>query len=276
MSQQMTTTPRPQQDAERPAEKGMEYVSVNKNYLTIREKDFGYIIIPTELIQAVAIKGNNIRISLKDRTVFKCHISKPASAAIDRISIYDEPNGNSNAAKLFRNTCCESVTGKKVRYIRTEQLILSGGLFLLAFFIPAMVSYFSADPEFCLGRSSSLIFLTMNFALYNLVASDFSKTKKQNSVNYFRCNSKWLHLQSAGGLYYSVRKDYIREVYHLNCGKYILLKNNDCLPCSDDYISGELASAEIKRERRWLWWGYPLWSCPAAVILTVFYLLLLF
>lgn len=254
----------------------MEYVSANKKHLSIREQNSGYIIIPTELIKAVSIKGNNIRISLKDRTVFNCHISNPDSAAIDRISINAEAHDSRSVSTLFGAACCESVTGKKVMYIRAERLILSGGLFLLAFFIPAIVSYFSADPEFCLGRSSSLIFLTMNFALYYLAASDFYKTKKQEAVNYFHLNSKWQHLQSASGIYYSIRKDYIRKVYHLNCGKYILLKNNACLPCSDDYISGELASEEIKRERNRLWWVYPLWCCPAAVILTVFYLLLLF
>jgi len=272
MSQQMKTTPLPQQDSERPAEKGMVYVSANKNYLTIREKDFGYTIIPVGCIKAAVMKGTYIHLSLKNGIVFKCL----SSADIDRISINAATNGNSKSVKLFKNACCESVTGKKVMYLRTEQLSLSGGLFLLAFFIPCIVGHFTADTERCLSLSSSLIFLSINFALYYLLASAFSITKKQESINYFRLNSKWLHLQSDSGIYYSIRKDYIRAVYHLSCGKYILLKNNNCLPCSDDYISAELASIEIKRERKWLRWVLLVLYIPLSVILTVLYLLILF
>lgn len=149
MSQQMKTTPLPQQDSERPAEKGMVYVSANKNYLTIREKDFGYTIIPVGCIKTAVMKGTYIHLSLKNGIVFKCLSS--TSADIDRISINAATNGNSKSVKLFKNACCESVTGKKVMYIRTEQFILSGGLFLLAFFIPAIVRQFAADPEHCLS-----------------------------------------------------------------------------------------------------------------------------
>lgn len=274
MSQQMKTTPLPQQDSERPAEKGMVYVSANKNYLTIREKDFGYTIIPVGCIKAAVMKGTYIHLSLKNGIDFKCLSS--TSADIDRISINAATNGDSKSVKLFKNACCESVTGKKVMYLRTEQLSLSGGLFLLAFFIPAIVRQFAADPEHCLSLSSSLIFLLINFALYYLIASAFSKTKKQETIRYFHCHSKWLHLQTDSGIYYSIRKNYIRDVYRLNCGKYILLKNNDCLPCSDEFISAELAFREIKREKTWLRWVLLFLYIPLSVILTVLYLLLLF
>lgn len=272
----MKTTPRPQQGSESldKNKKGMVYVSANKNYLSIKEKDFGYFIIPTGLINTVVKKGEYIHVSLKNGTVFKCYVS--TSAAIDRISIDTETNGNSNVAKLFKTAYCECVTSKKVIYIRTERFILSGGLFILAFFIPSVVNHFNADPERCLGLSSSLIFLLINFALYYLIASAFSKTKKQETIHYFHFNSKWLHLQTDSGIYYSIRKNYIRDVYHLNCGKYILLKNNDCLPCSDEFISGELASMEIKRERKWLRWVLLFLYIPLSVILTALYLLLLF
>lgn len=262
----MKTTPQPQH--------GSEYVSVNKNYLTIRENAFGYTIIPTSRIDIAVVKGKYIHLSLTNGDVFKCRIA--TSAAIDRISLNAETTGNSNTAKLFSNTSCESITGKKVMYMRTEQFILSGGLFLLAFFLPCIVGHFTADTERCLSLSSSLIFLSINFALYYLLASAFSITKKQESINYFRHNSKWLHLQSDSGIYYSIRKDYIRAVYHLSCGKYVLLKNNNCLPCSDDFVSAELATMEIKRERKWLRWVLLVLYIPLSVILTVLYLLILF
>lgn len=262
----MKTTPQPQH--------GSEYVSVNKNYLTIRENAFGYTIIPTSRIDIAVVKGKYIHLSLTNGDVFKCRVA--ASATIDSISLDAETNGNSNTAQLFSNTYCESVTGKKVMHIRTEQLTLSGGLFLLAFFIPCIVGHFTADTERCLSLSSSLIFLSINFALYYLLAAAFSITKKQESINYFRLNSKWLHLQTDSGIYYSIRKEYIRAVYHLSCGQYILLKNNNCLPCSDDFISTELASIEIKRERKWLRWVLLVLYIPLSVILTVLYLLILF
>lgn len=254
----------------------MEYLSLTKKNLSLRKKGVGFIIIPIDFIDDAVVKGKYIHIALKNDTVFKCQISEAKVADIEKIFVNKDKYGNRSKSPLYRNITSASVKGKRTTHIRTEQLILSWGLFLLAFFIPAIVSQFTADPERRLSLSSSLIFLLINFSLYYLIASAFSKTKKQETIHYFHCHSKWLHLQTDRGIYYSIRKDFIRAVYQLNGEKYILLKNNDGLPCSDDYISDELASMKIKRERKWLRWVLLVLYIPLSVILTVIYLLFLF
>lgn len=254
----------------------MEYLSLTKKNLSLRKNGVGFIIIPIDFIDDAVVKGKYIHIALKNDTVFKCQISEAKVADIEKIFVNKDKYGNRSKSPLYRNITSASVKGERITHIRTEQFILSGGLFLLAFFIPAIVRQFAADPEHCLSLSSSLIFLLINFALYYLVASAFSKTKEQETIRYFHCHSKWLHLQTDSGIYYSIRKNYIRDVYRLNCGKYILLKNNDCLPCSDDFISAELAFREIKRKKTWLRWVLLVLYIPLSVILTVIYLLLLF
>lgn len=226
----------------------MKLSSANKKYISIKKNKFEYIIIPQKNILSFSTKNNYVYFHLENESSFCCRLSKFEIEIIEKKLNDRILDKNDNLFSLYKSANSEIIKGNKTIFFRKKMLFLFVASLITSILIPLSIGNITNNIEFNRNLSFFLVYLLISCISWSFVELKFIKEKSETQIKYFYTYSKWLHILLSNGIYYSINKEFIKNIYSLKWGKYIQLKDNKCYPCSDDFISKELPSIKEKKE----------------------------
>lgn len=222
----------------------MKLSSANKKFISIKKSNFEYIIIPQKSILSFSTKKDFCIFSLKHQTSFHCRLLKTEIEKINNSILYKDEN----FVDLYKNIHSEIINGNKTIFFQKEMLFIFIVSLIISFLIPITVENLTDNIRFNRNLSFFFVYVLTSVMSWSLIESKFIKDKSKIQIKHFYSNSHWMHMLLNDSIYYSVKKNFIKNIYRFKWGKYILLKDNTCIPCSDDFISKELSSIKEKNE----------------------------
>lgn len=223
----------------------MELVAINKKYISIRKNNSVYIVIPRQAIVSFSLKNKFVLFSLKDGTSFSCLVQETEKIGKLFNNIFlDEKNDLIN---VHNKACSEIIEAKKIIFLGREMLFLFFVALLASPLVHYIIGNITGNEKFNGHLSVFLVYLLISCIIWCLIESKFLGEGTKIKIKYFYLGGKWMHLALNDSVYYSVNKDFIKNIYCLKWGKCIQLKDNTCFPCSGDFVLKELSAFKIKK-----------------------------